>query len=141
MRGYNFIEHTADIAADVWGDSYNELFIAAAEAFVECVANPLTPFQPSTQILSINSETAEELLVEFLSELNYLVDVKKLIFHEMERIDISEKDNIFELSATAKLSKLDPDKDLKYEIKAITYHQMKIEFEDNKYSTRIVFDI
>lgn len=141
MRGYNFIEHTADIAVDVRGDSYNELFLASAEAYVECITNPLTPFKLTTHNLSINSATPEELLVEFLNELNYLVDVKKLIFFKAEKIDISETDNIFELSTTVKLNKLDPDKDLKNEIKAITYHQMKIVFKDNKYSTRIVFDI
>lgn len=141
MRGYNFIEHTADIAVDVWGESYEELFTASAEAYLECTANPLTTSKPTIHSLSINSATTEELLVEFLNELNYLVDVKKLIFFETEQIDISKKNNVFELSVTVKLNKLGPEKDLRNEIKAITYHQMKIEYKENKYSTRIVFDI
>ena len=141
MRRFKFIEHTADIAVIVEGDSPEELFTASAEAFAESIAGKFIPSEPVTYDLILSAETNEELLVEFLNELNYLAEVKKLIYAEAQRVAISVKDNIFELTARIKLHKLEPGYVLDNEIKAITYHQMKIEFKDNIYSTRIVFDI
>jgi len=141
MREYKFIEHTADIAVDVRGDSYEELFTASAEAFAYSTAPDLTPAPQSTHSIEISSQSHEELLVEFLNELNYLVEVRKQIYTGTERIAFSEKDNIFTLSAEVKLNRIGPEDNLENEIKAITYHQMKIEFKDGFYSTRIVFDI
>ncbi len=141
MRRYKFIEHTADIAVAVSGDSPEELFTASAEAFASSIAGNIVLPETATHDLTINAATYEELLVEFLNELNYLAEVKKLIFTGSERVAISEKDNIFELAARIKLHKLEPGYVLDNEIKAITYHQMKIEYKNNLYSTRIVFDI
>jgi SHS2 domain-containing protein len=141
MRRFKFIEHTADIAVIAEGDSLEELFTASAEALVKSIAGKFISSEPILHDFMLTAETKEELLVEFLNELNYLTEVKKLIFSEAERVAISEKDNIFELNAKVKLKKLNPDYTLENEIKAITYHQMKIEFKVGMYSTRIVFDI
>ena len=141
MHNFKFIDHTADIAVDVSGDSLEELFTASAEALVKSITGNFSPAEPVLRDLTITAESREELLVEFLNELNYLAEVKKLIFVDAVRVEISEKDNIFELTAEVKLTGLDPDYSPDNEIKAITYHQMKIEYKDNVYSTRIVFDI
>jgi SHS2 domain-containing protein len=141
MREFKFIEHTADIAVDVRGDSLEELFTASAEAFSNSIADPFQAIDPKTHKLTLTSDSTEELLVDFLNELNYLTEVKKLIYFEAVRVAISAKDNIFELSVDIKLNRIESDTELKNEIKAITYHQMKIEFKDNWYTTRIVFDI
>ena len=141
MREFKFIEHTADIAVDVRGDSLEELFTASAEAFSNSIADPFHAIDAKTHNITLTSDSTEELLVDFLNELNYLAEIKKLIYVEASRVAISAKDNIFELSADIKLNRIESDTELKNEIKAITYHQMNIEFKDNWYTTRIVFDI
>ena len=141
MHEYKFIEHTADIAVVVSGDSLEELFTAAAEGLTHSIAGNLQPDGQLASTINLRAETVEELLVEYLNEINYLVEVKKQIYSGTQEIAISRKDNIFELSAIVNLIELDPDINLENEIKAITYHQMKIECKDNLYTTRIVFDI
>ena len=141
MHSHKFIEHTADIAAVVEGDSYEELIIAAAEALACSIAGSIEPAGNLTHNISLRAESPEELLVDYLNELNYLVEVRKQLYSVTERIAISEKDNIFELYAEVKLNEMDPEQNLENEIKAITYHQIKIEYKDSMYSTMIVFDI
>jgi SHS2 domain-containing protein len=141
MRRFKFVEHTADIAVNVIGDTLEELFTAAAEALTEIITDDFKPSHKVIYDLSVRAETQEELLVGFLNELNYLVEVKKLIFREATHVVISEKDKIFKLNAAVSLSELSPGQNLENEIKAITYHKMNIEHGDNIYSTMIVFDI
>ncbi|MBT8380502.1 MAG: archease [Ignavibacteria bacterium] len=138
---FKFIDHTADVAVDLEADSLEELFSSAVEAFkisitdIECIE-----ISDSIEI-EITGASKEELLVDFLNEINFYVTTKKWLCCGIESIKVFNDENEWELSAEVNGIKLNSEKDLKQEIKSVTYHQMEIIAKNNMYSTRVVFDI
>lgn len=138
---YTFVDHTADIAVDIRGKSLSELFTASAYAWLEAITEQSTN-SCETKIISLSDENLEVLLVSFISELNFFFQSDNWIMSSIQKIDIDRKDDFWNLSAVVLGGNFDRNKfKLKSEIKAVTYHQMKIKEVDGEFSTRIVFDI
>lgn len=136
---HTFIEHTADIAFDVSADSVEELFLESARAWRLSVIGDVAGKALSNLNLEISAGSLEELLVNFLNELNYFLTSQKwlsAIFNDF----IIDKTN-FLLIAGVSGFQIDDSIELKEEIKSVTYHQMEIIKIDNIFSTRVVFDI
>lgn len=139
---YNFIDHTADIAVEVKGDTIEEMFTASAFAWQESVVEKSWIKLSDEKEINVEELSYEELLVRFLDELNFLLSTKKWIMIDINKIEIKNTDDKLKLKAVVTGEKFDEKKHrLKIEIKAVTFHQMEIKNIDNEYSTRIVFDI
>ena len=136
---HKFIEHTADIAFDVSADSLEELFLESARAWRICVVGDISGKALSNVRLEITAGSTEELLVNFLNELNYFLITKKwlaVIFNDF----ILDKTN-YSINSTVSGFQIDKSIEMQEEIKSVTYHQMEIIMVENNYSTRVVFDI
>jgi len=141
MNGYKFIEHPADIAVELSAGSIEELFETGAEAWKSSVLENSSTEIPFEFLIENESNTLEELLVEFLSELNFMLFSKKLVYSKIKSL-IIEENNTYKLTAALYFEDFNPSwHQLKAEIKAITYHQMKIEKTKNNYSTKLILDI
>ena len=141
MYNFNFIEHTADIAVDLEADSLEELFICAAEAWNSAMCEDCNISANDSKKIELSADTREELLVDFLSEINYFFLTKKWFTVSVSSLTLKEN-NAVELSAAINGQDISSsDIEFDEEIKAVTYHQLKIKKESGKFSTRIVFDI
>lgn len=139
---YNYLDHAADIAVDIKADSIEELFAGAAIAWRESVTDSTVTEQASDKVISLEEQTLEILLVSFLNELNYLFQHRNWIMNSIKHIELSEGKKSWKLIANITGTRyVNKNLLLKYEIKAITYHQMEIKEHEGKFSTRIVFDI
>ncbi|MEJ2614611.1 MAG: archease [Ignavibacteriaceae bacterium] len=139
---FNFIDHTADIAVEVKGDTIEELFTASAFAWQESVIEKSDINLSDKRELNIEEISCEELLVRFLDELNYLLLTKKWIMGKLNHIEIKKKEEMYNLRAVISGESISLKRHhLKVEIKAVTFHQMEIRKVNTKYSTRIIFDI
>ena len=139
---FNFIDHTADIAVEVKGNTIEELFIASAYAWQESVIEKNEIKISDKKEINVSELSYEELLVRFLDELNFLFLTSKWIMLEVNKIEIhSENDNL-KLKANVRGENYNDKKhQLKVEIKAVTFHQMEIKKINNVFTTRIIFDI
>jgi len=138
---YKFIDHTADIACKVSGDTLEDLFIAAADAWRNSVVEEMSYCERETKQIEIESFSKEQLLVDFLNEINFLLFTRKWLTNLIIDISIENNNDNWKLNAELEGMPLSEHIKLKQEIKAITFHQMEIEKEGNKYSTLLVFDI
>lgn len=139
---YKFIEHPADIAVEVDGNSLEELFKSACYAWREAAMNISSFNKESSKKFIFNGTTAEILLIELLSELNFQLYSKKWVFVTIQNLAIEKKDSDYHLEIELFGQTFHPEiHDMKEEIKAITYHQVKIEKVGNLYKTLIVFDV
>ncbi len=140
--GFRFIEHTADIAVEVDGESLSDLFASACYAWREAALD-LSSFQKeSSKKFIFNSASLEVLLIELLSELNFQLYTKGWVFVTIQNLMIEETDSGYNLEIELFGQKQNEEiHKLKEEIKAVTFHQMKIENVNNSYKTLIVFDI
>ena len=138
-RSYKFIEHTADIAAELNGSSLEELFSSGADAWLDSVADGANFQADDSTEIELSGATAEELLVTFLNELNYLLLTQKWLYLSIQNIKIFDDKDGCELSAELTGTKLEQNVQLKHEIKSITYQQIEIVRADNYYSTIVIF--
>jgi len=138
LKRYEIVDHTADIGIKVYGKSAEELFINAAYGMFEIIAD-LEGLKPSTSIkVKLGAQSAEELLVAWLDELIYNFYTKKIIFSDFKISILS--DTKIEAEAFGKHIG-DKKSRLKTEIKAATYHDLRIEKESGSYQAQIIFDV
>ena len=139
---YRFIEHTADIAVEIVSESIEKLFSDACTAWNEAVLININPKFIDSKKFIFDAQTEEELLVELLSELNFQLFTKKWVFTAVNNILLEKQEDNFHLVIEIFGQPLNEnDHEIKVEIKAVTFHQLKIEKRNNKYTTIIVFDI
>jgi SHS2 domain-containing protein len=139
---YKFIDHTADIAIEVSGNTYEELFTAALNGWKESVIESADDERETEEMnIKMKENSPEELLVSFLQEVNYLFDSKKIIPLENESIRIEKREEEFQLTINIHFGKITADDIIKTEIKAVTFHQLDIKKINDVYKTIIVFDI
>lgn len=140
---YKFIEHTADIAVEVEGRTIEELFISSFYAWKDAVIEILSNRKNDhSKKFLFNANSIEELLIEMLSELNYQLYTKKWIALSIKKLMIQKHNGNYHLEIEVLGQSFNPNYHfIKEEIKAVTFHQMKIEERNGNYFTRIVFDI
>jgi SHS2 domain-containing protein len=137
-KKFSLIDHTADIGLKVYGVDEKELFVNAASGMFNLITalKKITPTISFT--LSLKANSKEDLLVEWLRELLYYYNVKEMLFSSF----IIEEFSPTALKAKVKGEKIDLAKhSIRTEIKAVTFHQLKIEKKKNYWQTQIIFDV
>ncbi|MDZ7263208.1 MAG: archease [candidate division KSB1 bacterium] len=135
---YTRLEHTGDVQIKVRGCSLPELFANSAYAMFDIItdASKITP--QLSDIIEVSGMDLEELLVNWLSELNYLFVTESRVYCQFEIEHFSEH----ELSATVLGEKFNPHKHpFHTEIKAVTFHDLQVKKIKDQWETKIVFDI
>ena len=135
---YKIIDHTADVCVRVSGNSLEEIFVGSSKAMMAIITD-VEKVNPSVEIsIKADGENYEELLVKWLQEILYLHEVKKMVFKDF-KIKI---ENGTRAVGKAYGEKIDVDRHEFYSnIKAVTYHNLKIISSKDKYRVDIVFDI
>ncbi len=137
---FRVIDHTADIGLLIKGKNKEELFAEAARGmFSILIAKSLRGASATWQSqfeIKVEGLTLEELLVAFLNELLYLAEKEKAIFNRF-KVEIKKIKNRFYLQGRIKKNSQVP----KREVKAATYHNLKVEKKGNFWQTTIIFDV
>jgi len=134
VRRYEEVEHTADAAIRVYGRDLPELFANAAHGMFELLAD-MEELQPTSEReISLVAPDLETLLVDWLGELLYLREAHGEVYKEFEIATLSPT----ELRAVAKGGKGFV---RRMDIKAVTYHGLKIERGEEGYVATVVFDV
>lgn len=146
MKDFELIPHTADIKIRVYGKDLQQLFTHALTAMFT-IMRPNTrqctyksdrlvcDALPIHRTATISSPDTESLLVDFLSYALYLSDVHNEAYLNMQ---VSNMNNT---SINAVLMGIAVDGFEQSEVKAVTYHDLKIVMKDGLLQTDIVFDI
>ncbi len=128
------IQHPADWAIQATANSPESLFKFCAEGMFSLLK--VEPEQKSQEIkiqIELNAVDLESLLVAFLSEILFYYETEEMIFPEM---NLSIEQN--KLSGILTGRKIAAPGE---EIKAVTYHQMRIEQSPQGLSVIVVFDV
>lgn len=138
MKKYEIIDHTADVGLRAFGGDLKELFKNFALGMFGIITN-LDDIKPKTSLtIEAGAVTQEELLVDWLRELLYQYNTQEILFKNFE----IEKMTDNRISAKAWGEKFDCRRhNLKTEIKAVTYHGLKIEKVQDHWQGEVIFDI
>ncbi len=141
---YWFIDEiaTADVAFEASGADLEEVFAAAAEALLAVtVADSQTVGGNLRKTLTLEAESAEMLLFDFLQELVFLKDRDQTLLR-VGRIDIAPGADTYRLEAVLIGEVLDYARhDLVVDVKAVTLHQFHLTPRPGGWRARIVLDI
>lgn len=145
--GFEEISHTADWSARVWAQDLPSLFAEAARAMNSLAGTAIDNDAHVKRTFEAEAPDAESLLVAFLSELVYYQEQENLAF---EVFELEVKSTALTVAAWRHVPKGQKLK-VKMEggqiasvdkaIKAVTYHNLKIEKTNEGFETTIVFDV
>ena len=135
---FEVFEHTADIGIRVFGDSFLDLLTNSALGLMSLIAETESVMPVEEVEFEAEAETGEELLIKMLSEILYLHQVRKLVFSGAE-LELLNGDGV---RGRLRGEKYDPGRhELLLDIKAATYHNLKIQRVNDRFMAEIVFDI
>jgi SHS2 domain-containing protein len=139
--GHRFIDHTADVAADLDGATLGELFASAARALTDTMT-PLDGVAASlSEPVALEAGTLEDLLVDWLNELLYRFEVRNMLFASAD-LAIDERSGRWVLSGTVTGELFDaPRHPMRVLVKSATYHGLHVSHAADGWHARVVFDI
>jgi SHS2 domain-containing protein len=134
---YKYLEHTADAKFRAFGKDVDEVFVNSALAMFNILGETDKVKVTKTKKIKIKARNYERLLYEFLEELLFLLYTEDFFLSKVKEVKISED---FSLKATV-VGDNYKNYDLKGDIKAVTYSDMKIEKTKKGYEATVVVDI
>ncbi len=138
MKRYEIIEHTADIGLRVFGHSQKDLFQNAASACFEQITDLSKVEKKKTISIELEAPDKTELFISWLRELIYQSDARKMFFSYFDIMQIDE----LHLRGVASGEPMDLNKHtMKAEVKAVTYHQLKIENKNGYWTAEVILDV
>jgi len=133
---YKIIEHTADLAVELSGESLGRLLESAVLAYVELLIDPDSVYPTLTKSFSVVADNPEGMLVGVVNELIYLFEVNEFVPHHAS-ISI-DGDTVYckVFGETADSSR----HEFLHCIKSATYGGLKVEFDDKRYLATLILD-
>jgi SHS2 domain-containing protein len=135
---YEVFEHTADLGLRIRAASREQLFSEAARALLSVfISNPDSVQLLHTHRVRVNGSSPDFLLLDWLSELLYLFDTQQLLLAEfLVEFDADG------LTVRCRGEPLDVARHrLEHEVKAITYHGLKVESVAGVWLAEVILDI
>lgn len=135
---YETFEHTADLGLRVAAADLPTLFAEAGQGLTSIIVANLDEVRSVREInIALPLEPLDELLFDWLSEILYAFESERLLLAEFE-VNIDDAG----LKAVARGEPADEFRHrLEHEIKAITYHGLKVEQTPGGYLAEFIVDI
>ena len=138
MKKFEILEHKADLKIRVFGENKEELFLNAVLAMSEIVASESSGEQFSAswrRTVLCKSQDLASLLVDFLSEVLYLIQTQREVYSDVKFKKFSDTEIEAELIGQ-KVERFGED------IKAVTYHNLDVhQKKDGSWEATVLFDI
>ncbi|HET7057604.1 MAG TPA: archease [Nitrospiraceae bacterium] len=133
----------ADVAFEAIGDTPSELFVAAAQAVIEILANPVAVLKTWHRTIDLEDAQFTDLLFDWLSEMVYLKDAEGVVFCQATAAVVHEP--IYDRwQVHGKLigEAIDSTRhELRSDVKAVTKHLYEVYERGGQWKARVVLDI
>ncbi|MEM3731545.1 MAG: archease [Candidatus Bathyarchaeia archaeon] len=141
-KGYEFLEHTADVYIAAHGKNLAEALENAAAAMFD-VMTDIEKISPKTKdYVEVDAEDEYALLYSWLEALLIKFDVNGMLYSKFKILDLKQTSSGIKLKAEAWGEKYNSQKHpQKVGVKAVTYHQMEIIKERGKVTLKFILDI
>jgi len=142
MLPFRVLEHTADVGFEAFGRTKEKVFANAGRALFSLLVD-LDSIRPREDLrietsASESDADASGLLVNWLSEILYFWDAEGWLLHDFEIRSLNGRS----ISAIARGERFDRQRHrIKLLVKAITYHQLKLEETTSGWRAQVYVDI
>jgi len=140
MEKYRILPHTADGKFQAYGKTLGEAFENAALAMSSLMWD-WTKVEPRVRhFVHVRGIDREQLLVKFLGEIVYLFDTKQFLLGKVDGLRIRPEFEGYSLEALLGGETLSDRYEIYGDVKAVTYHDLKIE-ECGGFTVQVVVDM
>jgi SHS2 domain-containing protein len=135
---YETFDHTADLGLRIRARSLDQLFVEAGQALFSAIVEDLGTVRPQRQLdVKLDGEDRAYLLFDWLKELLFHFDTEHLLFGRFEA-EVGARG----LTGRAWGEPLDRTRhNLEHEVKAITYHGLRVEPDGEGWIAEVIVDI
>ena len=137
---YEYLEHTADAEFVAYGATLDEAFVNAARATYALIVDPCRVEPATCREVRLSSGSLDYLLYDWLAELLYLTEIEHLVFSQFE-VRITGGEGDYSLEGRACGEAIRPVHEVSLHIKAVTYHDLRVEKRNNRYEAQVLLDI
>jgi SHS2 domain-containing protein len=138
MERYRTFDHTADLGLEIYGRDGKELFSNAAFALFDTITDIDGVVSREKRTVTVEGSDREDLLVNFMREILSLFHIEGFLTSRFTVYELDEHS----LSGEAKGEIFDPKKHgINVEIKAVTYHQVRIAPTSDGLMGRVICDV
>lgn len=138
--GHREIDHTADLGFEVWAPSQEALFAEAVAALAALCYDRDRVRPVEARPLEVAGATPEERLVHWLQEIYFWLERDLWLAANVDAADV-----VIACDRARGLVHGEPydasRHTLHTEIKAITYHQLRVAMEQGQWRTRVIVDV
>ena len=135
---YTFFDHTADLGIKIRGANLKELFENAGKALMHLMLRAKSYKKPDSMRISVTGDDLADLMVRWLGEILYLFEGDNLVVTSVKIESLHQ----FRLEASLETVPFDPRiHETLREIKAVTYHQIKVADKGGIWEARVIFDL
>ncbi|MBN9121237.1 MAG: archease [Planctomycetes bacterium] len=135
---HQLFEHTADLGLRATAPDLNALFAEMAACLVSAMVEDPESVKPAREVrIELAGENREFLLFDWLKELLLRFETDHVLFAAFD-VRVTDAG----LTATARGEEYDPARHvLSHEVKAITYHELKVEKTADGWLAEVIVDI
>jgi len=138
---YKLFEHEADVGIQGYGTSVEEAFENGAKAMFSIMVDLEKVDAKRGVEVRCEAEDLDGLFVEWLNQLLAKKDIEEMTYSKFE-VTIQKRGTSHNLKAFALGEELNPSKHgVKTEVKAATYHMLKVAREDDLFIAQCVVDV
>jgi SHS2 domain-containing protein len=133
------LDHTADLAIRIHAESEIDLFKLGARALYQALGKLVADNTAAENFtLELQAGNQEDLFHDWLAELLYHAQTQRVIFDQFEFESLSPT----HVRAIAQAKPLDlTQTEFQVEIKAVTYHHLQIQKNDEGLTATVIFDV
>ncbi len=141
MTGYTFLEHITDALIRAEGSSLEEAFANAARGLTDTMVHIETVEEKTEEQFTVQGSDLENLLYNWLETLLIKVTTEDMVFSTFN-LKIRRIKEGYELTGTGRGEELNLERHKpKTEVKAATYHLMKIEWTNGHVTLQFLMDL
>lgn len=135
---FEILEHTADIGFRACAPSLSELFCESARALQAIVLEEIEMPGAAEYRLLAEGADRESLLVNFLNEVLFQLDARRVVFARFEPVSMRGT----RITVRAWGEPRDPERHrAKAIVKGVTYHQLRVWQEADRWCAEVYLDI
>ena len=135
---YQLIDHTADLGIKASGATLAELFETAAAAMFDQIVDTRQLKGLARTRVDITGIDREDLMISWLRELLFLWNGREMLVKRIAIKTISET----AVSAVVTYDPYDPQThEILTDIKAVTYHAVRVEKNEAGWEASVIFDV
>lgn len=137
-KGYEFVDHTADVVVRAWGPHMAQVFEQAGLAMLSLLYDRRSVAGSRTFSLTASAEDRELLLAAWLNELLYQVEGRRVVFSALHVLSVGERT----LTAVARGEPFDGCRhEVRGVVKGATLHDLSLRSVAGGWEGRVLLDV